>query len=289
MISIIIVTYNGKEHTLHCLHSLQSLTLSIPFEIIVVDNASSDGSVEMIKREFPNIVLLTQSSNNGFGKANNIGAKAAHGEYLFFVNNDTLFQQDILTPLKEFLENHISIGIAAPMLLNSDLTYQHSYGKYPSIINEFRTKRDMALFTDIPKDRSPKQVDWVSFAAVMIRRSAFEKIGGFDELYFMYFEDVDVCLRLKNEGFSIMYLPAYSLIHLCGASRSQRNADTIRYEYRRSQLIYYSKHRSLCQTFLLRFYLLIKYILIFIGAKKNDKAKVLSIIKLAVVYHAHSS
>jgi GT2 family glycosyltransferase len=289
MISIIIVNYNGKDFTVQCLRSLERIRLSVPIETIVVDNASTDGSVEILRYEFPHAILLPQRLNSGFGKANNIGARAAHGEHLFFVNNDTLFQQDIIEPLNIFLDTHKSAGIVAPMLLNSDFTYQLSYGKFPSLMNELRTKRDTALFTNIPKDRSPRQVDWVSFAAVMIRRSAFEKVNGFDERYFMYFEDADLCFRLQNAGYQSFYCAEYSLIHRGGGSRSHGVTNMIKTEYRRSQLLFYASHRSWFELLALRFYLLFRFSYPFLCTRGEEHHRARSVISMALSSYAHRS
>jgi len=289
MISIILINYNRKQLALNCIYSIHNKSTSSNYEIIVVDNNSTDGSVEAIKARYPKVKVIAQKHNLGFGKANNIGANASTGEYLFFVNNDTIFTEDIIEPFSLFLKENPSCGAVGPLLVNADGTYQHSYGYFPSIINEWRVQKETKAIKSIPTNFNPQEVDWVSFAAVMIPRNVFGQISGFDERYFMYFEDADVCLRLKEIGYSTIYYPAHSLVHLGGASWSPKNIDAIRYEYRRSQLLYYSKHISLWQTFLLRFYLLLKHILLLIGTNKSERAKVFSIIKLAVINHAHRS
>jgi len=289
VVSIVIVNHNGKDQTEECLRSFFAHTPDGPFEVIVVDNDSKDGSVELLKAKFPQVRVLAQKKNYGFGKANNIGAQASHGEYLLFVNNDTMFQQDIIEPLKIFLDTHQSAGIVAPMLLNSDLTYQHSYGKFPSLMNELRTKRDMEMFKNIPKDRSPRQVDWVSFAAVMIRRSAFEKVKGFDERYFMYFEDADLCFRLQNAGYKSFYCADYSLIHIGGGSRSRGVTNMIKTEYRRSQLLFYASHRSWFELLALRFYLLLRFLYPFLSTRGEEHHRARSVIIMALSSYAHRS
>ncbi len=290
MISIIIVNHNGMEHTRACLQSLILHSHLNNCEIILVDNNSTDGSAELIRKEFPQVTILSQQNNYGFGRANNLGASASTGDYLFFVNNDTLFIEDLATPLSRFLQEHPSCGAIGPLLLNADHTYQHSHGYFPSIFNEWKVQQDARRIKTVPTDLSPKAVDWISFAAVMIPRKVFEHISGFDERYFMYFEDADVCKRLKQKGYTTIYYPRYSLIHIGGSSWSENNAGTIRYEYRRSQLLYYSKHHSVWQTLGLRLFLFVKYATLMIrGEKKSNRAKVFSIIKLATTYHAHRS
>lgn len=289
MVSIIIVNYNGKEQTSACLQSLRAVSSAIAYEVILVDNYSTDGSVEIIRRDFPDITVLEQKTNVGFGQANNIGAHSARGEYLFFINNDTLFQRDILKPLKEFIETDEYTGAAAPMLLNPDGTYQLSFGYFPSIINELRTKRDTARLKNIPADRSPKRVDWVSFAAVMIRRSAFIKVNGFDERYFMYFEDADLCLRLQKTGYRTFYCPEYALIHRGGGSWSKDVSNTIRKEYRRSQMLFYTSHRSPCETLLLRIYLIFQFMVMYVFTRGGQRRHARSVIKMVISFHANRS
>ena len=289
MVSIIVVNYNGKDFIVQCLRSIERTASRVPFEIIVVDNNSTDGSVDAIRHGFPQVIILPQNSNEGFAKANNKGAHAARGEYLFFINNDTLFQVNILEPLKYFLDTHISAGIVAPMLLNPDLTYQHSYGRFPSLINELRTKRDTALLKRIPHELSPRQVDWVSFAAVMVRKSAFDKVNGFNERYFMYFEDADLCFRLQKAGYASFYCAEYSLIHIGGGSRTRRAANMIKTEYRRSQLLFYHAHRSWLELFALRLYLLLRFIYPFLCARGEEHQRARSVIIMALSSHAYRS
>ena len=289
VVSIVIINHNGKNQIEECLRSFFAHTPGDPFEVIVVDNDSKDGSVELLKSKFPQIRVLAQKKNYGFGKGNNIGVSESSGNFLFFVNNDTIFKEDIVTPLIQFLKENPSCGAVGPLLLNSDLTYQHSYGKFPSLMNELRTKRDTALFKNIPKDRSPRQVDWISFAAVMIRRSAFVKVNGFDERYFIYFEDADLCFRLQNAGYQSFYCAEYSLIHRCGGSRSQRVTNMIRTEYRRSQLLFYASHRSWFELSALRFYLLLRFSYSFLCTRGEEHHRARSVISMALSSYANRS
>jgi GT2 family glycosyltransferase len=287
MVSIIIVNYNGKEYTRGCLESLRAVSIAVEHEIILVDNCSLDGSKEMVQADYPEVILVPQKVNDGFGRANNAGARVARGEYLFFVNNDTTLKQDSISPLKEFMETQPSIGVAAPMLLNPDGTFQVSYGNYPSILNELRTKRDTALLKNIPENRIPKKVDWVSFAAVMIKRSVFMNVHGFDERYFMYFEDADFCCRAAKVGFTTFYCAEYSIIHSGGGSWSQALTNTIKTEYRRSQIIFYQSHRSLFETMVLRIFLLFRFMHLLFFHSGEDRNRALSIIKLAFSFNAN--
>jgi GT2 family glycosyltransferase len=289
VVSIVIVNHNGKDQTEECLRSFFVHTPDDPFEVLVVDNDSKDGSVELLKLKFPQIRVLAQKKNYGFGKANNIGVGESSGKFFFFVNNDTIFKEDIVTPLSQFLKENPSCGAVGPLLLNSDGTYQHSYGKFPSLMNELRTKRDTARFKNIPKDRSPKLVDWISFAVVMMRRSAFEKVRGFDERYFMYLEDVDLCFRLQNAGYQSFYCSKYSIIHVGRGSRTAENTCKVKIEYRRSQIIFYQLNRSRYETLALRIYLVFRFLFLTISRRVDKRRQAYSVIKMALSFNVHRS
>ncbi|MCX6138971.1 MAG: glycosyltransferase family 2 protein [Ignavibacteriales bacterium] len=286
LVSIIVVNYDGKEQTIACLQSLAVAKLSVPYEVIVVDNHSSDDSVASLRAMFPSARLLPQQENLGFGKANNLGAASANGEYLFFVNNDTLFTRDIVTPLCNFLSAHPEAGAAAPMLLNADGTFQLSYGKYPSILNELRTIRDTAMLKQIPTDLVPRMVEWVSFAAVMIPRSRFAQLHGFDEAFFMYFEDVDFCHRLHDAGCAAYYCGEHSIIHIGGASWSGKSSSPVKVEYRRSQMLYYRRHRSAAELLALRCYLTAKFVLMLFRIGRARRPAAMEILSLVWNRHA---
>jgi GT2 family glycosyltransferase len=289
MISIIIVNYNGKEHTRACLQSLRALSRMNEYEIILVDNCSTDGSVEALHREFPEVTIIAQTTNGGFGQANNRGARSAKGEYLFFLNNDTVFIHNIIETLHEFLERHRSVGAVAPMLLNSDGSFQLSFGKYPSLYQEFLTKNSFSVPKSMSNDLLPKRVDWVSFAAVMIRTSAFEDIHGFDERYFMYFEDADCCYRLGQKGYTTFYHPGCSLIHISGASWQRGVLTAVDVEYRRSQILYYSIHHSRLESLSLRLYIFMKYLILYLFKRGQEQTIVSHILSLSVFSHAYRS
>jgi hypothetical protein len=187
------------------------------------------------------------------------------------------------------METDKTIGIAAPMLLHQDGTFQLSYGNYPSFINELRMKRDATLIREIPRTRSPKQVEWVSFAAVMVRKSAYESIHGFDERYFLYFEDADFCYRMQQNGYKTFYCAEYSLIHTRGGSWSDAVVHGIKIEYRRSQIIFYQSHRSMYESIALRIFLVCRCMVLFLVNSGEYRTRALSTMKLALFYHANRS
>jgi GT2 family glycosyltransferase len=257
MVSIIIVNYNGMELTRQCLRSIYSSAIACPFEIIIVDNASIDGSVDRLKNEFSNIKIVTLRKNVGFGAANNAGVVNANGEYVFFLNNDTELQNDVLTPLIKHLEVTPQAGIVAPALCYGDGSFQLSFGSYPSIWNELRTRRYQRNEQQ-QSITAPTTVDWVTGAAMCMNRALFLQVGGFDEQYFMYFEDSDLCYRFKQAGYEMWYLPQYTLMHHKGKSYEKKHQHVL-LEYRKSQLLYYALHQTRVQQILLRLYLFVKY------------------------------
>lgn len=236
--SIIIVNFNTKSLTKNCLDSIFFNCLESDFEIIAVDNNSQDGSIEMLKKDFGDkIKLIANSKNIGFGSANNQAAKIAQGEYLFFLNSDTVVKSDILSPIKQFLSNNKEVGIISPKLLLEDGSEQErAYGEFPNLFNVVAEKFKNQKIEEI----KPFEVDWVSGAALIIRKDIFCEINGFDEKFFMYFEDIDLCKRVKDLGFKAVVYPAAPIAHLCGKSIKKFNKR--KEYYYKSQDYFYKKH-----------------------------------------------
>lgn len=236
--SIIIVNYNTKNLTKNCLDSIFSNCPESNFEIIVIDNNSQDGSDKMLESEFgEKIKLIVNKKNIGFGSANNQGARTAKGEYLFFLNSDTVMKSDILSAIKQFLDNNKEVGIISPQLLLEDRSEQErAYGKFPtpfSVVTEkFKNQKI--------KETKLLEADWVSGAALIIRKNIFDRINGFDEKFFMYFEDIDLCKRVNGLGYKIMVLKEIFITHLCGKSLNYYGKRK-KYYYK-SQDYFYKKH-----------------------------------------------
>lgn len=264
MVSIVIVNYNGLAHTRNALESI--LRHSPSSETIVVDNCSSDGSVDALRNEFPTTVIHSAPRNGGFAFGCNRGAELARGEYLFFMNNDALLKEDTPAILSNMMEKNSTWGACGPGLVNSDGSFQLSLGLDPSLFSEWIVRRWQRLSRTgaeelrsfIDRKFADKPVDWITGAALMVRRAVFEKIGGFDESFFMYFEDADVCRRIRNLGMEVMYVPRTTLTHVLGRSYTSANIE-ISIEYRRSQLRIYDKSRSLLERMLIRLFLSAKF------------------------------
>jgi len=240
LFSIIIVNYRTPELAAAGLRSIFKHCAGDSYEIIVIDNNSADGSVELLEKEFGSkIKLIKNSQNLGFARANNQGARVAGGEHLLFLNSDTLLTADILTPAAKLFFADESIGIISPRLLSPSGTPQNgAYGKFPTLAGLIAqtNKREMPI-ADGAKILG---IDWVSGCALMIRHDLFKKIGGWDEKFFLYFEDVDLCRRVWQENKKVIVDLRLSLIHFGGRSLKKNN-DRRRYYYR-AQDYYFKKH-----------------------------------------------
>ena len=219
--SIIIISYNTKKLLINCLNSIFNNFKNNPCEIIIVDNASNDGSAEFIKSSYPSVLLVENKENNGFGAANNRGAKIAQGDILFFLNPDTLIQDDVFQKIVEVFAADPGVAIAAPQLVLADgsaqsWAYGWDRGIWEALTNKFKNREPSHQLNN-----SALKVDWVSGAALIIRREIFEKIGGFDEKFFMYFEDRDLCERVRKIGYRVVVLPGKKVIHLGGKSLNE--------------------------------------------------------------------
>ncbi|QMS90657.1 glycosyltransferase family 2 protein [Nostoc edaphicum CCNP1411] len=280
-VSIILVNYNGAEVLPDCLNSIKKF-IDIPsYEIIVVDNASSDSSVELITDKFPEVHLLRQAENRGFGAGNNAGAKVASGEFLFLLNTDTILTSNILPHLLELMQADPQVGIIGPKLLNRDGSLQISVSPALGIKGEYQARNMHRDYLNNSEQNLIEQrfqeiqeVDIIVGAAFFIRSSLFHELGGFDENFFMYFEESDLCQRAQYQGYKIIYTPHVSLIHLQGYS-IQKAANAMAIEYRRSQIYYYQKHRPLWEKLLLRIYIFYKFFGEFITTANPNSLKII--------------
>jgi GT2 family glycosyltransferase len=231
-LSIIIVSYNTIDLLRGCLKSIDkviSVQNDFAAEVIVVDNGSRDGSVQMVSSEFPSVHLLAENNNLGFGVANNVGANAANGEFLLLINSDTEVDNDVGRGLVEYLRSNPTVGCVAPKIVLPDGTSQPKVlGNLPTpwrllvqsvALNRLFNKSKLFSGIDIENYLDKEAVvGWVSGVCLCIRRSHYNSIGGFDPRFFMYCEDIELCLRIgKNIG-SVVHLDAYPVLHYGGAS-----------------------------------------------------------------------
>ena len=273
-LSIIIVSFNTKKILGECLESIIKTTKKIKYEIIVVDNDSKDGSLVLLKKlaqKHP-IRIIVNKKNAGFGIANNQGAKIAKGKYILFINSDTLVKKNVLGEMVLWSENNPKIGVSTCALKNSDNSLQGTGGYFPDLFKVFAWMfflENILLIDRIIKPFHPMhpqspiykgegffkkahQRDWVTGAFLLTRKDIFDKAGGFDEDYFMYTEEVDLCWRIKKNGWQVWFLPKWSIIHLGGASSTSEYP--IISEFKGVKL-FYSKNKPAWQTPLLRIFL----------------------------------
>jgi len=222
-LSIIIVNYNNLAFIDSCLDSIFNSRETYSKEVIVVDNLSTDGSVSLIKSKYPQAILIENTSNLGFGKANNIGVSRSKAETIILLNPDTIVSDGQLSKLADFLLKMPNAGLAAPKLINPDGTLQYSCRRFYDIRTVFFRRifsrstigqklSDHHLMKEWDHN-STKEVEWAVAACAAIRRSVWEQLGGFDEKYMLYFEDVDLCRRISNLGLKVYYYPESVVTH----------------------------------------------------------------------------
>lgn len=270
-LSIIVVSYNTSSLLKQCLSSvykvLSSDGISKKAEVIVVDNASTDDSVKMVKKEFPRTKLIINKKNLGFAKANNQGIKLAKGKYILLLNSDTKVKKGAFLNLLQVMEKDRDIGVVGGKLLNKDGSIQPSVGFFPHLIKVFLW---MSFLDDIPfvaglvkpyhvewKDlyKEEQEVDWVSGACFLVRKEVVGKAGLLDEKIFMYGEEMEWCWRIKGAGFSVVYTPEAEIFHYKEKSSSTGQKAGIDKEF--STLIYfYKKHKPVWQLIFVRVFLL---------------------------------
>jgi GT2 family glycosyltransferase len=270
-LSIIIVSYNTKKLTLACIDSIRKHTKGVTYEIVVVDNNSTDGSLEELEK-LTYVRLIRNKENKGFGAANNIGLKVATAKYLLLLNSDTIILDNVLGEMVSWMLQHPKVGVASTALKNEDGTMQGTGGYFPTLGKVFAW---MCFLEDIPlldqlikpfhpvHGQSPfytgarqfmnaKQQDWVTGAFMLIPKKVIDEVGMFDEDYFMYTEEVDLCFRIKKKGWEVWYLPQFSIIHLGGSSSTKEFP--LLQEYK-SMKLFYQKNMSKWQFPVLRFLL----------------------------------
>jgi GT2 family glycosyltransferase len=254
-ITAVLVNYNDRRHLGPCLTALRA-EVGDGGEIIVVDNASMDGSRDWLAAEFPRVRVIANAENRGFGAANNRGLAAATGTLILFLNTDTVVRPGAIRRLAETLAGNPEAAAAGPALVHPDGSFQVSFGKTVSFPGQFVQKLVLNPFYKrvLPRRDAPREVGWLSAACLLARMDAVRGVGGFDERFFLYFEDIDLCRRLAASGARLIFEPRAVVMHEGGATMAGR-ARVSRFEYRRSQLYFYSRHASGASRFFLRLYL----------------------------------
>jgi N-acetylglucosaminyl-diphospho-decaprenol L-rhamnosyltransferase len=249
VLSIIIVSFNARDDLARCLASLHSPAPATSHEIIVVDNASSDGSVDVARR-WPDVQTIETGANQGFARANNVGIRTSRGDVLLLLNGDTVVPPGAVDRLVQEVQQDDDVAVVGPRLVDGEGRAELSFGPMIGPFNELGQKllvrgheRRLPIISGIVErlTKRPQYPDWVSGACLLVRRVDAEAVGLLDERYFMYAEDVDFCAAIRARGRRIRFTPAATVVHHRGRSAATARAATDR-AYRRSQLAFYGKH-----------------------------------------------
>lgn len=268
-VTVIVVNWNLKELLGECLESVQRHSGSLEVEIIVVDNASTDGSAEMVRSRYPEAILIENRENVGFSRANNQAMDVARGRYLFLLNNDALLFEGSLPLLVEFMDDNPTTGLCGPRIINEDGSMQiRSKGRYPSIttaIGHFflpasrqHWGASMLGFYEYRDQAEMWPMDWVSGCALLARREAVEAVGMLDADVFMYCEDVDWCYRMIRLGWQVFYVPSSAVLHYGGKSMKKQKGKAVG-AHKDGLIAFYGKYHGAGMTALFRLVLWLGY------------------------------
>jgi hypothetical protein len=258
-LSVIVVSYNTRDLLDSCLASTEPETrglkpAALSTEIIVVDNGSTDGSIDMVRAYYPRVHLIEMGENTGFARATNAGIRASMGRYLMLLNSDTVILDRALADMVSFMDAHPDLAAAGPLLLNTDGTIQTSCFAFTTVGDMlFESLGLTALFPNSPlfnrrglggfDRRSVREVDWVSGACLVVRRSATDSVGLLDEGFFMYGEELDWCYRMKQAGLRVAFFPAARVVHH-GRASSARARGVLAPRALAGRLRYFRKHHG---------------------------------------------
>ena len=252
-LSVVLVNYKSRDALLECLRSLAADLGDAPHEILVIDNDSRDGTPDALARAFPRVRTIVNAENVGYARAVNQGLAATSGAFVLIMNPDCEVRAGAVERLLAFLREHPATAIAAPKILNPDGTLEYSARSFPDPLTFLFNRYSLLtrVFPDNPFSRrylltdwdhaSVRDVDWVSGACMLVRRAAAERVGGMDEQFFMFNEDVDWCRRMMLGGWRVTYVPEAVVVHHIGASRT-RVANRVIYARHRGMIHYFHKH-----------------------------------------------
>jgi GT2 family glycosyltransferase len=252
--SIVLVCWNNKAYLEPCLQSLYQGGLRSSFDVVVVDNGSTDGSQAMLQEKYPEVLIIENDHNVGLGKASNQGIEATNGRYVLLLNNDTLVNGPSLDMLVEFLDAHPEAGAVGGKLLNPDGSFQSGYADFSTLREEFLISTHLGelLWPGYPShfhESEIKSVGWLSSACLLVRRAALDKIGLLDESYFIYGDEADLQYRLNKAGWKVYFLPSSTIIHYGGRSMDRWRRRKMVY---RGKMLFYQKNYGPLRTGALR-------------------------------------
>lgn len=253
-LSIVLVCWNNKAYLDPCLNSLYETGMRNSFDVVVVDNGSTDGSQQMLAEKYPTVRIIQNMSNVGLGKASNQGIQATTGRYVLLLNNDTIVNGESFDAMVDFLEQKPKAGAVGGKLLNPDGSIQACYNYFSTLSEEFLIATRLGEifnsgYPSVLRGDEIRSVDWLSSACLMVRRAAFDQIGLLDEGYFIYGDEADLQYRLKKAGWEIYFLPQATTVHYGGRSMTRWPRRKMVY---RGKMLFYQKHYGAVKSFLLR-------------------------------------
>jgi GT2 family glycosyltransferase len=266
-LSIIIVNFETPDYTLECIRSIYKNRPACAFEILLIDNGSSDASLALIREEAPEVICIATGSNLGFARANNLGINNARGQYVLLLNSDTKILDSALDRMLEYLLANPGVGAVGPRQLDGQGKLQLSWGSFPTLVSEVLRKllhqrlsiNDLKIRDYLEeKYAGASDVDWVSGSCLMARRPALVEAGLLDGHFFMYFEDIDLCRQMKNGGWKVHFISDVTIVHYGGVS-AKKNILNVLVEYRHSQIYFTRKYYGLKGVLALKSMLLVKY------------------------------
>ena len=248
--SISIVNYNTRDLALACIASVIRHTQNVSYELILIDNASADGSVESVREKFPQVQIIANPENLHFTKASNQGMRASKGRYLFTMNPDSYIQEDIFGPMVRYMDENPKVGAAGPTYLNPDGTIQALGHRFPGILYAlFELLLINAVFPRNPvklarvyTENKLMEIDAMGGGGIMVRREVIDRVGILDEGFLGYFEDTDWCKRIRGAGWPIMHLPDVNMYHIGGVSTVKVNREMFERMQFNSMQYYYGKY-----------------------------------------------
>ena len=273
-LSIIVVNFETPDYTLECVRSIYHNKPHCAFEVIVIDNGSKDQSLEHLRKELPQAVCIETGANLGFSRANNLGINNAQGNFILLLNSDTKILDNSLDKMLEYLIANPHVGAVGPRQLHGNGKLQLSWGNFPTFISEaFRKVLHYRLSINDLKIRDyleekyagSTDVDWVSGSCLLARKDALQQAGLLDGRFFMYFEDIDLCRRMKDAGWRVHYNSDITIVHYGGVS-AKRNLMRVLVEYRRSQIYFTRKYYGLKGVLGLKTLLFVKYAFYFLNS-----------------------
>ena len=276
LLSIVVVNWNTREFLCACIRSIYATLDAISFEIIVVDNASHDGSAEMVSSDFPEVLLVRNDENVGFAAANNIGLRRARGEFVMLLNPDTALCPGSVHRMLDFAKSRPDVGMVGPKLVSSDGSLQINGQRFPTFLREvmcltrlsrvFRRYHDSRLAWCREDFDINAEVDALAGACMLVRKAVVDTVGLLDEAFFLYYEDTDWCCRIKKAGWKIWYLGGAQVVHVWAQSAAKFGFPRANGVMYRSQYQYWRKHGRAWQAVTLR---LLSYLLLAVQAAKR--------------------